>query len=63
MWTSLDDGQTKNDWQILHSFHNDDLTSFKTFDGYPSHLHIDLLPRAQGMSMALTKKMINILPM
>ena len=39
------------DWQIIQGFHTDHLQSFKLFDNYPSHLHIDLLPRAQSKSM------------
>ncbi|CAF1233759.1 unnamed protein product [Rotaria sp. Silwood1] len=38
----------KRDWQIIQSFHNDNLESLKVFDDYPSLLHIDLLPKAQG---------------
>ncbi|CAF0780495.1 unnamed protein product [Adineta steineri] len=37
----------KEDWEIIYGFHNDNLQSFKLFDDYPSHLHIDLLPIAQ----------------
>jgi hypothetical protein len=38
----------KKDWEIIEDFHNDTIEKMKLFDGYPSHLHIDLLPRAQG---------------
>lgn len=37
-----------DDKNIIQGFHRDDLDSFPLFDGYPSHLHIDLLPKAQG---------------
>jgi len=44
----LGEEETKKDWEVTHGFHHDNLQSFKLFDDYPSHLHIDLLPRAQG---------------
>ncbi|CAF3225325.1 unnamed protein product [Rotaria sp. Silwood2] len=44
----LDEERVKRDWQIVHNFHNDNLQSLKIFDDYPSLLHIDLLPKAQG---------------
>ena len=31
-----------------HSYHHPDYFCPEPYDGYPSHLHIDLLPRAQG---------------
>ncbi|CAM2729170.1 unnamed protein product [Rotaria socialis] len=43
-----DEESVKQDREVLRSFHNDNLQSFKLFDDYPSHLHIDLLPKAQG---------------
>ena len=39
---------SKRDWIVIQGFHDDNLQSFKQFLGYPSHLHIDLLPKAQG---------------
>ncbi|CAF5214055.1 unnamed protein product, partial [Rotaria magnacalcarata] len=45
---SKNEESVKQDREILRSFHNDNLQSFKLFDDYPSHLHIDLLPKAQG---------------
>ncbi|UJR32893.1 hypothetical protein I4U23_020354 [Adineta vaga] len=38
----------KRDWQVIDGFHRDNVESFKRFEDYPSHLHIDLLPIAQG---------------
>ena len=43
-----DDRTEKVDGDIITGFYNDRLESFRLFDGYPSHLHIDLLPNAQG---------------
>jgi hypothetical protein len=41
---------------VIEGFHNDNLQSFKLFDDYPSHLHIDLSPRAQGSLINLKNK-------
>ncbi|CAF3695743.1 unnamed protein product [Rotaria sordida] len=49
----------KKDWQIIRSFHNYNLQSLKIFDDYPSLLHIDLLPKAQGKGYG-TKMMHHI---
>ena len=46
-----DDDSSKRDWKVIEDFHNNDLQSMKLFDDYPSHLHIDLLPEAQGSSI------------
>jgi ribosomal protein S18 acetylase RimI-like enzyme len=45
------------DEQLYHALHHPD--DYKTFDAYPSHLHIDLLPRAQGQGNG--KSMMQIL--
>ena len=42
-----------DDWHVIQDFHHDDLDSFRLFDEYPSHLHIDLLPKAQGRKIDL----------
>jgi hypothetical protein len=42
------EAKLKRDWEVIEGFHNNNLQSFKLFDGYPSHLHINLLSRAQG---------------
>jgi ribosomal protein S18 acetylase RimI-like enzyme len=34
--------------QVHHSYHHPDYFCPEPYDWYPSHLHIDLLPRAQG---------------
>lgn len=34
--------------QLYHSYHHPDYFCPDPYDWYPSHLHIDLLPRAQG---------------
>ena len=34
--------------KIYHQIHHPDLNFLPIFEFYPSHLHIDLLPRAQG---------------
>jgi ribosomal protein S18 acetylase RimI-like enzyme len=34
--------------QVYHSYHHPDYFCPEPYDCYPSHLHIDLLPRAQG---------------
>lgn len=39
---------TKKDRFIIEGFHKDQLDFFSLFEDYPSHLHIDLLPKAQG---------------
>jgi hypothetical protein len=49
----VDDRNIKKDWQIIDGFHNDRLETFKLFDDYPSHLHIDLLDKAQGKHMVI----------
>ena len=40
------------DWsptqQVYHEFHHPDLFWPEPYDQFPSHLHIDLIPRAQG---------------
>ena len=40
------------DWsrvqQVYHAYHHPDYFCPEPYDTYPSHLHIDLLPRAQG---------------
>lgn len=33
---------------VYHSYHHPDYFCPEPYDAYPSHLHIDLLPRAQG---------------
>jgi ribosomal protein S18 acetylase RimI-like enzyme len=33
---------------VHHTYHHPDYFSPEPYDAYPSHLHIDLLPRAQG---------------
>ena len=43
-----DEEHSTDDRNIIQGFHHDVLDSFPLFDGYPSHLHIDLLPKAQG---------------
>ncbi|CAF1467227.1 unnamed protein product [Adineta ricciae] len=40
--------RVKRDWEVIQGFHSNNIESFKLFEGYPSHLHIDLLPKAQG---------------
>ena len=39
-WTRLE--------QVYHSYHHPDYFCPEPYAAYPSHLHIDLLPRAQG---------------
>lgn len=39
-WTPLE--------QVYHAYHNPDYFCPEPYAAYPSHLHIDLLPRAQG---------------
>ena len=34
--------------QVHHTYHHPDYFCPEPYDAYPSHLHIDLLPRAQG---------------
>ena len=34
--------------QVYHVYHHPDYFCPEPYDAYPSHLHIDLLPRAQG---------------
>jgi ribosomal protein S18 acetylase RimI-like enzyme len=34
--------------QVYHGYHHPDYFCPEPYDAYPSHLHIDLLPRAQG---------------
>ena len=46
--SSSDDRTDKDDGNIIEGFYNDSLESFRLFEDYPSHLHIDLLPGAQG---------------
>jgi ribosomal protein S18 acetylase RimI-like enzyme len=36
------------DERIYHDIHHPDVKSYSALEPYPSHLHIDLLPRAQG---------------
>jgi ribosomal protein S18 acetylase RimI-like enzyme len=36
------------DEQIYHEIHHPDIKSYQALEPYPSHLHVDLLPRAQG---------------
>jgi ribosomal protein S18 acetylase RimI-like enzyme len=47
------------DEQIYHEIHHPQLEVYEVLEPYPSHLHIDLLPRAQGQGNG--KRMINIL--
>ena len=47
MWTK--------DEELIHLFYHPELP--EDFHDYPSHLHIDLLPRAQGQGMG--KKMMD----
>jgi ribosomal protein S18 acetylase RimI-like enzyme len=35
--------------QVYHAYHHPDYFCPEPYDRYPSHLHIDLLPRAQGL--------------
>lgn len=51
----LGEERMKRDWEAIEGFHNDTLESFKLFDDYPSHLHIDILPKAQGWQIYLSK--------
>jgi len=37
--------------QAYNSYHNPDYYCPEPYDAYPSHLHIDLLPRAQGRGL------------
>jgi ribosomal protein S18 acetylase RimI-like enzyme len=41
------DGWTPTE-RLAHSFHHPDVDVLEVLERYPSHLHIDLLPRAQG---------------
>jgi hypothetical protein len=41
---------------VIEGFHNDNLQSFKLFDDYPSHLHIDLVARAQSSLVYFEKR-------
>jgi ribosomal protein S18 acetylase RimI-like enzyme len=34
--------------QVHHTYHHPDYFCPEPYEAYPSHLHIDLLPRAQG---------------
>jgi ribosomal protein S18 acetylase RimI-like enzyme len=37
--------------QVYHAYHHPDYFCPEPYDAYPSHLHIDLLPRAQGRGL------------
>lgn len=43
-----DPGQWTRVQQVYHLYHHPDYFTPKPYDAYPSHLHIDLLARAQG---------------
>jgi ribosomal protein S18 acetylase RimI-like enzyme len=47
------------DEQIYHEIHHPTPEIYKALETYPSHLHIDLLPRAQGQGNG--KRMMNTL--
>lgn len=51
----LEMNEMKKDRFIIEGFHKDQLDSFPVFEDYPSHLHIDLLPRAQGFHFYLVQ--------
>lgn len=40
--------------QVHHAYHHPDYFCPEPYDAYPSHLHIDLLPRAQGRGYGRT---------
>lgn len=40
--------------QVHHTYHNPDYFCPEPYDAFPSHLHIDLLPRAQGRGYGRT---------
>ncbi|CAF0914700.1 unnamed protein product [Adineta ricciae] len=48
IYVSIPLDRVKRDWEVIQGFHSNNIESFKLFEGYPSHLHIDLLPKAQG---------------
>jgi hypothetical protein len=41
-------GGLEPDPKIYHDYHHPDVYCPEPYELYPSHLHIDLLPRAQG---------------
>ena len=49
--------------QVHHSYHRPDYFSPEPYETYPSHLHIDLLPRAQGRGYGrrMVKKVMDTL--
>lgn len=48
------------DERLYHDIHHPDVKSYSALEPYPSHLHIDLLPRAQGQGNG-TKMMATLL--
>ncbi|MGI8329920.1 GNAT family N-acetyltransferase [Actinomadura scrupuli] len=47
------------DQRLIHMFHHPVSASAALLDGHPSHLHIDLLPRAQGQGFG--RKLMDLL--
>lgn len=56
---SGDESSWTEDQKIYHQIHHPELDFSERFGSYPSHLHIDLLPRAQGQGQG--KKMMQTL--
>jgi len=51
-----DERPVKRDYDVISSFHNNDIY---VPPGYPSHLHIDLVARAQGKGIG-TKMILHL---
>ncbi|WP_369372460.1 GNAT family N-acetyltransferase [Promicromonospora sp. Populi] len=45
---AVDPGDGTQDWQRVAHLHDAGVTEDELYERYPAHLHIDLLPRAQG---------------
>jgi ribosomal protein S18 acetylase RimI-like enzyme len=52
-------GQRSPDQRMAHLFHHPPAAAHTLLDGHPSHLHIDLLPQAQGKGFG--RKLLELL--